>query len=153
MPRFPGHSVPLSCGAGGGVTDAAGGKDYRPGRVCPPLSPDTCDGAGGDLQLRRPVPDQRDLQRLQPPLQSGADVKGPVTDGKYPAAPFCFQRNAQILKIRHDILGHAPGKGAVQKLAVAGNIGKKRVSVTIVGEIAPSFSGNAELSSDLFILF
>ena len=31
MPRFPGHSVPLSCGAGGGVTDAAGGKDYRPG--------------------------------------------------------------------------------------------------------------------------
>lgn len=81
------------------------------------------------------------------------NVLGPVTDGKYPAAPFCFQRNAQILKIRHDILGHAPGKGAVQKLAVAGNIGKKRVSVTIVGEIAPSFSGNAELSSDLFILF
>ncbi|CAN4003011.1 Sorbitol dehydrogenase, partial [Dysosmobacter welbionis] len=151
MPRFPGHSVPLSCGAGGGVTDAAGGKDYRPGRVCPPLSPDTCDGAGGDLQLRRPVPGQRDLQRLQPPLQSGADVKGPVTDGKHPIPPLGLQRHADGRKERHGVPAVEPGKGAVQKLAVPGHVGQQGLYIGVVGDVAPALAGDVQLLSQPLI--
>ena len=103
------------------------------------------------MELRRPVPDQRDLQRLQPPLQSGADVKGPVTDGKHPIPPLGLQRHADGRKERHGVPAVEPGKGAVQKLAVPGHVGQQGLYIGVVGDVAPALAGDVQLLSQPLI--
>lgn len=95
----------------------------------------------------------RDAGTVQGVLKRLHNVLGTVAHGKYPIAPLRFQRNAQLLKVRHHILRSIAGECAVQELAVACHIGEECFPVALVGEIAPSLSGDAKLSSDLFVLF
>ena len=86
-------------------------------------------------------------------LQSLYDVLRTVADGKYPIAPFGFQRNAQLFEISHDVLRGAAGKRTVQEFPVGRDICHQGVAVTVVGEIAATFAGDAKLASQLFVVF
>ena len=84
------HPVSLAGGAGCGIADAAGGQDHRLRRVASLLPLHAPDDALLNIQPDCPVSDQTDPQRLEPPFQGSADVKGAVADGKHPIAPLCF---------------------------------------------------------------
>ena len=93
-----------------------------------------------------PCPFQGTLQRCN-------NIFCSVTHRKYSIAPFHFQRNTQLFKICHYIFRHPASKRTVQELWISRHICHERIQITGIGEVAATFSGNPQFSSDLPIFF
>ena len=103
--------------------------------------------------MRRIAVYHRDACPLDCLLQRLDNILRPVAHRKYPVSTLGFQRHAQALEISHHILRRTPGERTVQELSVCRNVCQQGVPVTVVGEIAPSLSGDAQLASQLFVVF
>ena len=139
------HAVSVAGGTSTGIGHSSGGKDHRVGGIAS-LFPCHCRNAA-ILRFNRngTVMDPANMQRLHLPLQRVGDIERAVGHRKYPVTPFHLQRHAAALKKSHGVPAGKPGKCAVQKPAVAGNVRQQPFQIRVIGNVAAAFSGDIDL--------
>ena len=92
-------------------------------------------------------------QAMQLRFQGARNIPGPVGYREHPFAPFHLQRNADLFKKSHGILGRHGCKGAVQKPAVGQRVFDQRFRLAVISNVAASFAGNIDFNAQLGVAF
>ena len=153
MPGFRGQPVSVPGGAGGRITEASGTKDDGIGRNPSAVRrPDRADAAFLRLQgADRGIQANLHAGGTHEGRQGAGHIAGFFRGGKDAAPPLDHHRTSGALHQGHHVLGGEVIQGGKKEPGIPGNLGKKGIPVTVVGQVAAAFPGDVDFFPQLFI--
>ena len=149
-----GEFIAASVRTGDRIGRSAAGQQHRISMVFLPIGAQNA----GDFFIRCQQLFDRSLLQMYAsffhlPHQRFQNIRCLIRHRKNTVAALGLERNACIFKKRHCILGIKPRKCRIQKPRILRDIGKQRLPIAVIGDIAASLAGNQQLSSRLFPTF
>ena len=145
------HAVAVSGGACPRIGHTPRSQNHRPGRVVRLFPRNRANSSLPAPDGYRPVMLPPHAQFFHPPPQRPGYVKRAVRHGKHPVPPLCFQWHADPLKKSHRICACKAIESAVKEFTITGNMGHQLLRRTVIGHVAPAFSGDIQFFSQPLI--